>query len=262
MNDIWKMDIPSQKGPIVAVALHNGHSIRRDLIPLLAVDEQVRLREEDPYTGCWTTLGDIQITGTHSRFEVDLNRGRNTAVYIKPEDSWSIKVWNNSLPPKAYEKSLARYDRFYSFMYDLLKGLEQKFGSFIVYDLHSYNHRRKGALGPEASAAINPEVNIGTGTMNRELWAPVVDGIIADLRAFDFGGRNLDVRENIKFKGGGFPCFVHEHFPKSGCTVAIEFKKFWMDEWSGEVSAMQHKLIQEALKSTTPNARKALTRCG
>jgi len=98
----------------------------------------------------------------------------------------------------------------------------------------------------------NPEINIGTGTMRRDQWASLVDRFIEDLRGFDFLGRRLDVRENVKFYGGRLPQYIHEHFPKSGCALAVEIKKFFMDEWSGTVDGTQLKEIREALRGTIP----------
>ena len=57
--------------------------------------------------------------------------------------------------------------------------------------------------------------------------------VLHDLHAFDFLGRHLDVRENIKFIGRQFPTWVHSHYKQSACVLAVEFKKFYMDEWSG-----------------------------
>jgi hypothetical protein len=37
-------------GPLFATAIHAGHTVRRELLPLLALNESTRLREEDPYT--------------------------------------------------------------------------------------------------------------------------------------------------------------------------------------------------------------------
>ncbi len=68
-------------------------------------------------------------------------------------------------------------------------------------------------MRPPADEAENPQVNVGTGTMDRARWAPVVDRFIADLRAYDFPGGRLDVRENVKFRGGHFSRWVHETFP-------------------------------------------------
>jgi len=63
--------------------------------------------------------------------------------------------------------------------------------------------------------------------------------------AFDFNGRHLDVRENVAFQGKGEQTrFVHDRYPGRGCAIALEFKKFFMDEWSGvpdeaELAAMR-----------------------
>ena len=55
------------------------------------------------------------------------------------------------------------------------------------------------------------------------------------MRGFDFNGRHLDVRENIAFQGKGEQTrFVHERYPRQGCAIALEFKKFFMDEWTGQ----------------------------
>ena len=68
--------------------------------------------------------------------------------------------------------------------------------------------------------------------MIRNRWSPVVNRLINDLRTFDYNGRKLDVRENIKFMGGNLSRWTHETFPESGCSLSIEFKKFFMDEWT------------------------------
>ena len=61
-------------------------------------------------------------------------------------------------------------------------------------------------------------------------------------------GRRLDVRENIKFRGGAFTRWVHETFPETGCSLAIEFKKFFMDEWTGELNVALHQGVYRALQ--------------
>jgi hypothetical protein len=150
------------------------------------------------------------------------------------------------------ERSLAEYDAFYEAMHELMKELVERHGRFLVFDLHSYNHRRNGPKGPPADTTDNPDVNVGTGTMVRERWAPLIDRFIQDLSSFDFLGRHLDVRENVRFRGGNFPRWIHQHFPEKGCALAIEVKKFFMDEWTGEADLRQVEAIREALESTVP----------
>ncbi len=247
---IWK--ITKGQSPIVTAAIHDGHQVREEVSENLALTEAERLREEDPFTGLWTEIAETRIIGLHSRFEVDLNRPREKAVYIKPADAWGLQVWKE--PPDAgpIGRSLAAYDTFYTEVQTVLADVTRDFKHFVVFDLHSYNHRRDGVGLPPADPAGNPEVNIGTGTGIDEKWCPLIRRFIEDLRNFDFLGRHLDVRENVKFRGGQFSRWVHESFPNSGCALAIEFKKFFMDEWTGEPDRANIYAIQQALKSTLP----------
>ncbi|MFB3066985.1 MAG: N-formylglutamate amidohydrolase [Planctomycetota bacterium] len=240
------------EGPLIAVAVHNGHAIRDELAGLFALSEDGRLREEDPYTGEWAEVAPTSIVAHHSRFEVDLNRPRDKAVYRRPEDAWGLQVWKEELPTAVVERSLAEYDHFYDLARETLSAIARRWGRFVVFDLHTYNHRQDGPDGPPADPDMNPELNLGTGTMDRTRWAPVVDRFLHDLRAFDFRGRSLDVRENVKFRGGRFSRFVHEEFPDTGVSLAIEFKKTFMDEWTGERDRAHFDALKAALASTVP----------
>jgi len=140
----------------------------------------------------------------------------------------------------------------------LFSELEKRFGRFVVFDIHSYNHRRNGPNSPPENPEENPEVNVGTGTMNREKWSPIVERFMDDLRSFDFLGRKLDVRENVKFKGGNMARWTHKNFSESGCVLALEFKKFWMDEWTGKPDKTQVEAIHQALASTVPGVLEEL----
>lgn len=245
---IWKAEVAD--GALVAAAIHNGHDVRPEVAAEFALSEPDRRREEDPYTAEWTAVGPTRIVGLRSRFEVDLNRPREKAVYRRPEDAWGLRVWRGELPEEVVRESLAEYDAFYSEVRQILSGIEQRHGRFVVLDLHTYNHRREGPEAAPADPVKNPEVNVGTGTMNRNLWSPVVDRFLSDLRAFDFDGRRLDVRENVKFQGGELSRWIHDTFPASGCSLAIEFKKMFMDEWTGELFVEHHRRILAALQST------------
>lgn len=249
-NQVWNLHVGN--GPLVATAVHDGHAMREDVLAHSALDDLERLREEDPHTGVWTEVAPTRVVGLRSRFEVDLNRPREKAVYRTPEDAWGLTVWNNDPPQEMFEKSLLQYDEFYSAMRSLFQELSVQHGHFIVYDLHTYNHRRNGPYGQVADPDGNPQVNIGTGTLDRERWAPVVDTFIETLSDFDFPGGKLDVRENVKFQGGNWPRWIHETFPDTGVAIAIEFKKFFMDEWTGVPNDELVDAIGDALRYTVP----------
>ncbi len=255
-DQIWRLDAGS--GPLIATAIHDGHAVREEVAAHLALSDSERLREEDPYTGEWAQVAPTRVIGTRSRFEVDLNRPRDKAVYRTPEDAWGLKVWNDDPPDEMFKRSLAQYDAFYGAMHELLEETANSHGCFVVYDIHTYNHRRGGPDGAPADPQGNPQVNIGTGTMDRSRWASVVDTFIEKLGAFDFPGGSLDVRENVKFFGGNWPRWIHENFPTTGVAIAIEFKKFFMDEWTGEPDRNQVAAISAALSSTIPAVLDAL----
>jgi N-formylglutamate amidohydrolase len=242
MEPIWHTDFGD--GPLVACALHDGHEVRPDVADCFRLSAAQRRYEEDPYTASWTHIAPTRIVARRSRFELDLNRPRDKAVYITPADAWGLDIWKYSPSPQVIEQSLRAYDDFYAHLDWLLERLVGHHGRVVVFDLHSYNHGRDGA---PADAVQNPEINLGTGTMNRSLWAPIIDRWLAEMRAHDYFGRRLDVRENVKFFGGHFPEWIHRQFPETVCALAIEVKKFFMDERSGALDARQHAELQAAL---------------
>ena len=223
------------EGPVVAAAIHDGQGLRPEVKAAMALSESDRLREEDPFTGQAVLGVPTHVIAHRSRFEADLNRESGSAVYRTPEQSWGLKVWNSELDDAIAYRSLDYHRRFYSAVGTLLDDVAADHPRFVLLDVHSYNHRRGG---PEASPTPSeeaPEINIGTFSMPREQWAWLLEPLMGAMRAYDFGGRNLDVRENVAFQGKGeLTRFVHERYPGQACAIAIEFKKFFMDEWSGE----------------------------
>lgn len=243
-------------GPLVAVALHAGHSLRPEVAALMAASDAERLREEDPATAAFGRAVPTRIAVDRSRFEIDLNRPRERAVYGDSADTWGIEVWRElPLPASVAERSLTLYDEFYADMRILLDDIVSRHGGFIVLDLHSYNHRRAGTDAPPDDPCQNPDVNIGTGSLDRRRWAPVVDTFARSL-GHSFGA-GTDIRENVKFRGGHLARWVHEQFP-DGCCLAIEFKKTYMDEWTGAIDAAAVSRIAGAVGSALPHLANAL----
>jgi hypothetical protein len=201
------------------------------------------------------------LIGLRSRFEVDLNRPRDKAVYRTPEDAWGLEVWTGPLPGDLIQRSLEAYDGFYAEARGLFERLIDRNGRFLVLDLHSYNHRRADPDSPPADPTENPQVNVGTGTMtDRSRWGALIDRFIGDLAGYDFPGGRLNVRENIRFRGGAFAAWAHRTFPDAACVLSIEVKKFFMDEWTGEGNEVLVDAVGRALKATLPGALEELTR--
>ena len=72
--------------------------------------------------------------------------------------------------------------------------------------------------------------------------------------------RRYDVRQNVRFKGGHLAAWIHENYPDTGCALSIEFKKFFMDEWTGEPDHREIESIGRALAATVPALLEELAR--
>ena len=245
--------------PIVATAIHDGHGLRGEIAAAMALPTADRLREEDPFTGETVTGVENNIVVHRSRFEFDLNRGADGAVYETPEQSWGLQVWRQAPERAMIERSLAIHAAYYRMLGDYLDDIADQYGRFVLLDVHSYNHRRDGADGLATPVGKAPDVNIGTFSMPREHWAFLLDPLIEAMRRFYFNGRHLDVRETVAFPGKGEQTrFVHERYPERGCAIAIEFKKFFMDEWTGEPDAGEIDAMRRFITMTAETARALL----
>jgi len=250
------------EGPLIATAIHAGHEVRRELLPLLALDEPTRAREEDPYTDSLIKVVPSWITFNRSRFEVDLNRPAEEAVYLAPEMAWGLHIWEHPLSKENVKQSLSEYDAFYQELHRLLTKIAAHHKHFVVLDLHSYNYRRPGPHEPPENPEQNPDVNVGTGSIDRECCGTIIERFIRDLSNYDFMGHHLDVRENVKFKGRQLAQWIHENFPGSACVLSIEFKKFFMDEWTGVGDLEQIEAVRDALQATLPGILEELKAMG
>jgi N-formylglutamate amidohydrolase len=238
--------------PLIGTSLHSGHDMRPELLPFLGIDEETRIREEDPFTDYWAAACATHIIARRSRFEVDLNRRIEEAICVEPADCWNLAIWERPIPDSMRERSLAEHTAFYRMLDELLDEWVEPPGRFVIYDFHSYNHRRAGPQAPPADPAATPEINIGTGSMERDYWAPVVDAFMERVAGHDFAGRRLNVCENVNFQGGYFARYVHERYPRQGCVLAIEVKKFFMDEWTGVTDLDQVAELRAAFEATFP----------
>ena len=72
----------------------------------MKLSDRDRLREEDPYTSCWVDIAETHIVALRSRFEVDLNRPRDKAVYVMPGDCWDLDIWKEKPSDEIIKKSL------------------------------------------------------------------------------------------------------------------------------------------------------------
>jgi N-formylglutamate amidohydrolase len=235
----------------VSTAIHAGHDLRPNLEARIALDEATRFREEDPFTDRLIAPGGGSVVVHRSRFEVDLNRPRDGAVYRSSEDAWGLDVWAGELPDAEIAESLRHNGDFYATLGGRLDELAAR-GRFVVLDLHSYNHRRDGADATPGPESANPEINVGTESVDRDEWGQLGSEFMRALGKCQVRGDRLDVRENVRFRGGHLSRWINERYRGIGCSLAVEFKKVFMDEWTGVVDDEHLRQLLAALEQVVP----------
>ena len=234
--------------PVLALAIHNGHDLPEALLPYSGVDEDIRFREEDPYTDSFAALFPNHIVVETSRFAVDLNRPIQRAIYQKPEDAWGLTVRSKPMN----EDILQALQQGYQQWYDVLKYEVDRMLSFhpfiVVLDLHSFNHRRGGAQAEPDPQIENPDIILGRNNMPEEYY-PYIEQLRLKLDGLDLLEHKLDVRCDVKFPGGQLSRWLHQNYPGQLICIAVEFKKIFMDEWSGTLNPSMFSLLRSSFQT-------------
>lgn len=206
--------------PYVCAAVHDGHQFRRELWDVCTHSEYERWYEEDPCTREFIKDMPIVIAGRDSRFEYDLNREPENAVF---EDAWGKKLWKSPLEARQRSKSLEKHHNFYRVVRALIEKLENVFTHVVVYDVHSYNWRRWDREVPL--------INLGTTQIDNERYGEMVELWRKELEGLDLpNGVETAAKVNDTFFGRGyFLKFITQNF-KNSLVLATEFKKVYCDE--------------------------------
>jgi N-formylglutamate deformylase len=207
--------------PLVGLAVHAGHRVREELLSKMVIEESDRLAEEDQ--GVESLIADfpVQVVGLDSRFEVDLNRPRDKAVYLKPFESWGRKVWLHPPSREELEISYTKHDEFHEILTFLVEWFVAQSGKVFLLDVHTYNDRspRPGRRSPL------PLVNVATSPADRTHHPGTVDFLLSELRRLSWEGNAAIVAENdVSRKEGAVPATVSRHEP-SALLLPIDVKK-------------------------------------
>ena len=229
--------------PYICAAIHDGHQFRASLLSYCLHSDYDRWYEEDPCTKQMIANHPIVIAGCDSRFEYDLNRAPEHAIY---EDAWGKKLWSQSLSENEKEKSLQKHHGFYKVIHALVAKLESMFDTCVVYDIHSYNWKRWDRSVPTW--------NLGTVNVNQKRFKQVIAYWCTLLSQMQLPGKiTSDSAINDTFQGNGyFLKFITAQF-KNTLVLATEVKKVYCDELTGEVYDDVVVAISNALYQYIPH---------
>lgn len=219
-------------------AVHDGHQFRKELWERCIHSEYDRWYEEDPCTKQMVQSNPMVIAGLDSRFEYDLNRDPDTAIY---EDAWGKKLWHTPLPEDQKQKSLSKHENFYKVVHALVLKMEEKFGAAIVYDMHSYNWKRWDRPVPV--------VNLGTKNIDNDRFSAFAKAW-RDTLATIVLPQEIETTAGINdtFQGNGyFLKYITDHFDNV-LVLATEFSKIYCDEYEYIIFPEVVNAIEEQLK--------------
>ena len=229
--------------PYACGAVHDGHQFRKELWENCIHTEYERWFEEDPETKEMVKTHPIIIAGCDSRFEYDLNREPERAIY---EDAWGKQLWHNPLTTEMKEKSLAKHANFYKVIHALISKLEDKFGVCIVYDMHSYNWKRWDREVPTW--------NLGTSNVDKNRFGNEIESWRAILEKTPLpNGIKSTSKINDTFQGNGyFLKFITQNFENT-LVLATEIAKIYCNELEQimfpEVVVSVEKYLRTELKN-------------
>lgn len=224
--------------PYACAAVHNGHQFRRELWTKCLHSEYDRWYEEDPMTKTMLRPHPIVISGMDSRFEYDLNRDPDNAIY---EDAWGKQLWKAPLTEEETTRSLEKHQNFYKVVHALIKKLELKFGCCVVYDLHSYNWKRWDREVPTW--------NLGTANIDNKRFEKAVEAWREQLSKIKLPHAiPATSKINDTFQGNGyFLKFITNNFNNT-LVLATEVAKIYCDELGQVVYPEVVSAIRKGLK--------------
>ncbi len=204
----------------VCGAVHDGHQFKKSLWDNCLHSEYDRWFEEDPNTKEMIQSHPIVIAGCDSRFEYDLNRSPDSAIY---KDAWGKQLWETPIPAFEKEKSLQKHTNFYKVVEALITKLEELHDKVIVYDMHSYNWKRWNREVPT--------FNIGAGKIDIERFGNDVELWRASLSEIKLPNTIKSTSLiNDAFKGNGYFLHFITNISKNTLVLATEVKKIYCNE--------------------------------
>lgn len=207
--------------PYICTAIHDGHQFRKELWENCLHSEYDRWYEEDPETKKMVHSHPIVLAGCDSRFEYDLNRPPEEAIF---ETAWGKELWKNPLDQTKKQRSLNKHINFYKVAYALINKIESNFGIAIIYDMHSYNWQRWDREVPTW--------NLGTSNIDNVRFGNTIESWRKMLSEMELPNeiKSTAAINNTFFGNGYFLKYITKNF-KNTLVLATEIAKIYCDEY-------------------------------
>lgn len=267
---LWKRNLPfsgiTEEGScefhfeapafFAGVSMHSGHRVRDEILDMLSISEADRFREEDPFMDRFISGFPIRITGRDSRFEYDLNRNPYQAIYDFDKPTWGLQVWKQEVTEEQRRQSIRKHREFHALLEMVCRFLLTQNRHALLLDLHSYCYKRETRRVWYEDE--RPEINIGTGAVNQEIFGPAIACFKQGLHRTIIHGHKLRISENEIFLGGYLSRHLSRIYHEQMLVLALEYKKIFMDEWTGEIYP---DVLEELIRDFRKSVDRAVDAC-
>lgn len=226
----------------LGVVLHSGSAVRAELSDVMAVGPADRFREEDPYMDLFIEDFPIQIIAGDSRFEYDLNWEQEQAIYTAGEKKWGLQVWNRELNKREKEFTYSKFREFHAVLDMVVDFMLEQGSPVVLFDMHSFCYQREQKTNWFDDE--KPEINLGTRFINRQFFSPLVDCFLEGVSGTRIGEHPMRVGENELFPGGYITRKFAKKYNRQVLVLAIEYKKIFMDERTGEIHKEHFDIVK------------------
>ncbi len=228
--------------PYVCFSTHSGSKIRKEAKKNIAISQRKRKYQEDPHTEDFVVSMPIMAQGLDSRYEYDLNRSPENAIY---EEAFGYKVWKKALTEAEKKKALQKHQNFYTVISVLLQKLESKFQACVVYDIHAFNYKK--------IERETPMFNIGTEKIDNRKFGNFVKSWQKELEKIQLPEIESTVKINDVFHGRGYLLeYITKNFSNT-LVLATEIKKVYCNEEKGDFFPVVIDAITQGLKKAILN---------
>lgn len=228
--------------PYLCAAIHDGHQFRKELWEDCLHSEYDRWYEEDPETKRMIDAQPMVLASMDSRFEYDLNRTPEEAVFVT---AWGKQLWKTPLSEEQQERSITKHQNFYKVVDALLDQLEHQFKHCVVYDMHSYNWQRWDREVPTW--------NLGTTNINNDKFGDQVELWRKSLSEIKLPNNiKQTAKINDTFFGNGyFLKYISAKFENT-LVLATEIAKVYCDEYQQIIYPEVVDAVRNELKIRIP----------
>jgi len=226
----------------VCAAVHDGHGFRKELWDNCLHSAYDRWYEEDPETKRMVQDHPILMAGRDSRFEYDLNRFPEEAIF---DTAWGKQLWKQPLSDSEKALSLSKHQGFYKVVASLIKKLEEIHKVCVVYDMHSYNWQRWDREVPTW--------NLGTKNIDNDRFGEIIEEwreMLTDIK-FPRGIKQTAAINNTFFGNGYFLRFITNIFDNT-LVLATEIAKVYCDEIKQVIFPEVVDAVEQQLKALVP----------